>query len=124
MRKLTLAAMICLGVAGCKHRNRRQAPRPALSPGQWLAGQSALSWAALSEQPLRRPAGRLAQGTATCRTGVANSYIIVLASHSSDAAPRKSAEAGVGTSRAHHSPHAGRDLHRPSEAVFFVAVRC
>ena len=74
-----------------KHRNKRQAPRPALSPGQWWEAQSARLSAALSEQPQPPPAGRLAQGTATCRTGVANSFMTVLAGHLSGAAP----EAGL-----------------------------
>src|SRR5215210_4026238 len=118
MRKLILAVVICLTAAACQTPQQSAGTATGVVAGAVVGGPVGAVVGGVVGATATAPGGPLSPGIATCRTGVANSYMTAPADHSSGAAPRKAPRRGWYIA-AHLSPHASRGLPPPFGAVFF-----
>src|SRR5215208_5312168 len=96
MRNLILVGIICVTAAVCQTPQQTAGTTTGVVAGAVVGGPVGAVVGGVVGATATAPGGRLAQGTATCRTGVANSYMTALASHSLGAAHRQYAETCAG----------------------------
>src|SRR5215217_1787341 len=119
MRNLILAGIICLTAAACQTPQQTAGTTTGVLAGAGVGGPVGAVVGGVVGATATAPGGPLSPGYCYVqRTGVANSYMTALASHSLGAAHRRCAKTGVGSSRRITAPR----LQPPPSGRSFLRV--